>query len=154
MVQYISVNILSRDLQQVIHETAKGIHTKTYTQNIREAVAIKEAQALRQDIFSYDEKGNATQDYDNLFQGLKFMIIGLFKKVVIADRISAMVDTVYNDPTQFTGIPVLIATILFSIQIYCDFSGYSDIALGTARLFGIELLKNFSFPYFSREIGF
>ena len=68
LTRYSNRNILSRDLQQVIEDTAKSIHTKTYTQNIREAIAIKEAQALRQDIFSYDAKGNATQDYGNLFQ--------------------------------------------------------------------------------------
>lgn len=67
LTRYSNRNILSRDLQQVIANTAKSIHTKAYTQFIREAVAIKEAQALRQDIFSYDPKGNATQDYDNLF---------------------------------------------------------------------------------------
>ena len=68
LTRYSNRNILSRDLQQVIEDTAKSIYTKTYTQNIREAIAIKEAQALRQDIFSYDAKGNATQDYGNLFQ--------------------------------------------------------------------------------------
>jgi D-alanyl-lipoteichoic acid acyltransferase DltB (MBOAT superfamily) len=92
-------------------------------------------------------------NYDNFFQGLKFMVIGLFKKVVIADRISAMVDTVYNDPTQFTGIPVLLATILFSIQIYCDFSGYSDIAIGAAKIMGFELMDNFRVPYYSKSIS-
>lgn len=67
LTRYVSRNILSRDLQQVISDTAKSIHTKAYIQYVREAVAIKEAQALRKDIFSYDPKGNATQDYNNLF---------------------------------------------------------------------------------------
>lgn len=92
-------------------------------------------------------------NYDNLFQGLKFMIIGLFKKVVIADRISVMVDAVYNHPTEFSGIPVLLATILFSIQIYCDFSGYSDIAIGAAKIMGFELMDNFRVPYYSKSIS-
>lgn len=68
LTRYSNRNILSRDLQQVIHDTAKSIHTKAYTQSIREAVAIKEAQALKQDIFSYNAHGNVTQDYADLFQ--------------------------------------------------------------------------------------
>lgn len=92
-------------------------------------------------------------NYNNLVQGLKFMLIGLFKKVVIADRLSPMVDTIYNHPTNFTGLPILIATILFSIQIYCDFSGYSDIAIGAAKVMGFELMDNFRVPYYSKSIS-
>ena len=79
--------------------------------------------------------------------------MGVFKKIVIADNIAMYVNDVYSNYQDFTGSSVLLATILFSIQIYCDFSGYSDIAIGTARLFGFRLMKNFNFPYFSRDIG-
>ncbi|MFI5171223.1 MAG: MBOAT family O-acyltransferase [Chitinophagales bacterium] len=81
--------------------------------------------------------------------GLQLMLWGFFKKIVIADNLSGYVDTVYNDPQNFHGIPVVISTICFAIQIYCDFSGYSDIAIGCARLFGFDLMKNFDAPYFS-----
>ncbi|WP_317165801.1 MBOAT family O-acyltransferase [Spirosoma arboris] len=89
----------------------------------------------------------------NLSEGLKLITWGLFKKVVIADRLAIIVNNVYNDPSQFEGLPLIFATILFAFQIYCDFSGYSDIALGTARVMGFRLMKNFDSPYFSRSIS-
>lgn len=73
----------------------------------------------------------------------------MFKKVVIADRLAITVNHVYNNPTNFEGIALIFATILFAFQIYCDFSGYSDIALGTAKTLGFQLMKNFDRPYFS-----
>ena len=81
------------------------------------------------------------------------MLWGFFKKVAIADRLAMVVNTVYNQPHEHNGFEIIIATIFFAFQIYCDFSGYSDIALGTAKLFGIDLLRNFAFPYFSRDIA-
>jgi len=92
-------------------------------------------------------------DYDRVVSGLRLMAWGLFKKVTIADRLSILVNNIYDNPAQNSGLPIIVATFFFAIQIYCDFSGYSDIALGTARLFGIELLRNFAFPYFSRDIA-
>ena len=91
--------------------------------------------------------------YPRLVSGLQLMAWGLFKKVVIADRAAVMVNHVYNDPTQHTGLPLLVATVLFSIQIYCDFSGYSDIALGSAEAMGFSLMKNFDRPYFAKSIS-
>jgi alginate O-acetyltransferase complex protein AlgI len=91
--------------------------------------------------------------YANAASGLRLMAWGLFKKVVIADRLSYLVNEVYNAPGHFHGLPLLVASIFFSIQIYCDFSGYSDIALGSARVMGFELMKNFDRPYFSKSIG-
>ncbi|MEL6591962.1 MAG: MBOAT family O-acyltransferase, partial [Bacteroidota bacterium] len=85
-------------------------------------------------------------------QGLELILWGLFKKVVIADRLAAYVDVVYNSPENFSGISILIATVFFAFQIYCDFSGYSDIAIGTAKLFGFDLMVNFRTPYFSRSL--
>jgi alginate O-acetyltransferase complex protein AlgI len=92
-------------------------------------------------------------NYDNLYAGLKLILWGLFKKAVVADRIAMLVDEVYNHPYQYHGFAFLIATAFFSTQIYCDFSGYSDIALGTARILGFKLMTNFKQPYFSKSIS-
>ena len=81
--------------------------------------------------------------------GLKLILWGLFKKMVIADQLAEIVNAVYASPENFNGWGIIIATFLFGFQIYCDFSGYSDVAIGTARLFGIELMTNFRTPYFS-----
>lgn len=85
--------------------------------------------------------------------GLRQILWGLFKKMVIADACAVYVNTIFNGHTDMSGSTLFLGAIFFSFQIYCDFSGYSDIALGVARLFGIELLRNFSFPYFSRDIA-
>ena len=89
--------------------------------------------------------------YDQATSGLKSILWGLFKKMVIADQLAKLVDVVYAQPENFNGWSVLIATFLFGYQIYCDFSGYSDIAIGTARLFGIELNPNFKTPYLANS---
>lgn len=88
----------------------------------------------------------------NAIEGLKRMIFGFFKKVVIADRLSLIVNQVYASPHDYTGIILIIATIAFAFQIYCDFSGYSDIAIGAARVMGIRLTENFNYPYISASI--
>lgn len=94
-----------------------------------------------------------TFNYSKSIDGLRQILWGLFKKVVIADNCAALADNVFNNPDQYHGSSLILGAIFFSIQIYGDFSGYSDIALGSARLLGFELLKNFSFPYFSRDIA-
>ena len=91
--------------------------------------------------------------FDNLVSGLQRIVIGLFKKVVIADRAAVLVDTIFSKPDIFSGPQLLIGTLFFGIQIYGDFSGYSDIAIGTAKIFGIDLMENFKRPYLSRSIG-
>lgn len=85
--------------------------------------------------------------------GLRLMLWGMFKKVVIADQIAPIVDSVYNHPHDFTGVPLIVATVLFAFQIYCDFSGYSDIAIGAARIMGFRLMKNFDRPYFAKSVA-
>ena len=90
--------------------------------------------------------------YARTVSGLQRMAWGFFKKVVIADRLAPMVNTVYADPTQYTGIPLIVATYAFAFQIYCDFSGYSDIAIGAARVLGFDLMENFRQPYYARSI--
>jgi D-alanyl-lipoteichoic acid acyltransferase DltB (MBOAT superfamily) len=92
-------------------------------------------------------------EYEKAVSGLKQILWGLFKKVVIADSCAEYANMIFNDPISYNGSTLLIGAVMFAFQIYGDFSGYSDIALGTARLFGIELLRNFSFPYFSRDIA-
>ena len=92
-------------------------------------------------------------DYPRVTDGLKRMAWGMFKKVVIADRMVRFVTPVYADPTSFDGPALVLATLAFSIQIYCDFSGYSDIALGSAQVMGVKLMKNFDHPYFARSIA-
>lgn len=89
---------------------------------------------------------------DMAVAGLRLMLWGFFKKVVIADNCARFVDPVYGHPENYTGTVLLVATFLFTIQVYCDFSGYSDIARGCARLFGFELMKNFDRPFFSTSI--
>jgi len=84
--------------------------------------------------------------------GLRLMVWGFFKKIVVADRLAVIVDTVYNNPSGYNGVYYIIATVAFAFQIYCDFSGYSDIAIGSARIMGIELMRNFERPYFSKSI--
>ena len=92
-------------------------------------------------------------DYDRVVDGLRLMLWGFFKKMVIADHIAKYVDAVYADPTGYTGVPVWLATYFFAFQIYCDFSGYSDIAIGGAKVMGYDLMDNFRRPYFSKSIG-
>ena len=85
--------------------------------------------------------------------GVRQMLWGLFKKVVVADNCSQIVNQLYASPGDHSGSTMVLATVLFAFQIYGDFSGYSDIALGAARLFGFDLMRNFAFPYFSRDIA-
>jgi alginate O-acetyltransferase complex protein AlgI len=98
-------------------------------------------------------KEKRTFDYAKAVDGMRQILWGLFKKVVIADQCAEYANMIFNHSADYSGITLLLGAIFFTFQIYGDFSGYSDIALGTARLFGIELLKNFSFPYFSRDIA-
>ena len=90
--------------------------------------------------------------YENVTYGLRQMAWGYFKKLVIADVFAAVVDKVYNNAGSYVGLVFIIVTVMFAIEIYCDFSGYSDIAIGCARLFGIELMTNFKSPYYSFTI--
>jgi alginate O-acetyltransferase complex protein AlgI len=91
--------------------------------------------------------------YENATEGLKLMAWGFFKKLVIADRLSLMVNEVYDHPSNYTGVSLILASVFFSFQIYCDFSGYSDIALGTARFMGFNLMENFNLPYYAQSFS-
>ena len=92
-------------------------------------------------------------DYTQAVDGMRQILWGLFKKIVVADNCAAYVDTVFADISTQSGSTLVLAAVLFTFQIYGDFSGYSDIAIGTAKLFGIKLMRNFNVPYFSRDIA-
>jgi D-alanyl-lipoteichoic acid acyltransferase DltB (MBOAT superfamily) len=92
-------------------------------------------------------------DHVNILNGTKRLGIGLFKKTVVADTIAPIVSLVYANPQGFDGPTLIFATILFAFQLYCDFSGYSDIALGSSQVLGIRLMENFERPYFSKSIA-
>ena len=96
---------------------------------------------------------NRKFNYDQAVDGMRQILWGLFKKIVVADNCATYVDQVWATYDTQTGSTLLLAAILFAIQIYGDFSGYSDIAIGTAKLFGIKLMRNFNNPYFSRDIA-
>lgn len=91
-------------------------------------------------------------DIDRVILGLKIMMWGFFKKVVIADRLSVAVNTVYNSCKYYSGLTFVFVTALFAFQIYCDFSGYSDIAIGCAKVLGFDLMRNFDRPYLSKSV--
>jgi D-alanyl-lipoteichoic acid acyltransferase DltB (MBOAT superfamily) len=92
-------------------------------------------------------------DYDRAVDGCRQMLWGFFKKMVIADNIAPIVEGVFGDPAACTAGELALGTVLFAVQIYCDFSAYSEIASGLARLFGFELMRNFATPYFSQSLG-
>lgn len=91
--------------------------------------------------------------YARTMDGLKLILWGLFKKVVVADRVGVIVSTIYNNPYQFSGVEYILGACFFAYQVYCDFSGYSDIAIGSARIFGIDLMTNFRRPFFAKSLG-
>lgn len=92
-------------------------------------------------------------NYSTAVDGMRQILWGLFKKIVIADNCAEFANTIFNNSDDYSGSTLVLGALFFTFQIYCDFSGYSDIAIGTARLFGVDLLRNFAFPYFSRDIA-
>lgn len=95
---------------------------------------------------------NYTFKYQRVIAGFRLILWGLFKKMVIADRLGLFVDQIYASPGQYSGLFLAVATIFFSVQIYCDFSGYTDIAIGSAKVMGFKLVSNFNSPYLSKSI--
>ena len=102
-------------------------------------------------IHQFHERHNF--DYNRVVSGLKLMAWGLFKKVVVADRLALVANAVFDNPSQFKGPALVVGTVAFCFQIFCDFSGYSDIAIGSARVMGFSLMNNFDRPYCSRSIA-
>lgn len=91
-------------------------------------------------------------DYSMVVSGLRLMLWGFFLKLVVADRLALLVNTIYNNPTSYTGLPLVLATVFFAFQIYGDFAGYSLIAIGAAQIMGFRLMNNFKRPYFSKSV--
>ena len=91
--------------------------------------------------------------WENFKEGIQIFVFGLFKKIVIADNISVCVDSVFGMPQKYHAISIILAVISYSVQIYCDFSGYSDMAIGTAKILGYELSQNFNMPYIAKNIS-
>ncbi|MDR2475938.1 MAG: MBOAT family protein [Bacteroidales bacterium] len=98
-------------------------------------------------------KQKRTFNYENSVNGLRQILWGLFKKIVIADNCAEYANLIFSNPAGYSGSELFLGALFFTFQIYGDFSGYSDIAIGTGRLFGISLLRNFAFPYFARDIA-
>ncbi len=94
-----------------------------------------------------------TVDFNNIYKGLRIMLWGMFKKVVIADRLALVTTPIFNKPESYSGIALSIAAVFFAFEIFCDFSGYSDIAIGAARVMGFRLMTNFNMPYHSKNIS-
>lgn len=94
-----------------------------------------------------------TFEYDKAVDGMRQILWGLFKKIVIADNCAYYANMIFNNSDSYAGSTLLLGALFFTFQIYCDFSGYSDIAIGTSRLFGFNLMRNFNYPYFSRDIA-
>ncbi len=94
-----------------------------------------------------------TFNYTSAIDGMRQILWGLFKKIVIADNCAQFSNTIFNNSDDYSGSTLIVGVVLFAFQIYGDFSGYSDIAIGTSRLFGFNLMRNFAFPYFSRDIA-
>jgi len=94
-----------------------------------------------------------TFDYSKAVDGMRQILWGFFKKIVIADNCAEYANLIFNNSTEYTGSTLVLGALFFTFQIYGDFSGYSDIAIGTSRLFGFDLKRNFAFPYFSRDIA-
>ena len=96
---------------------------------------------------------NRSFDYSKAVDGMRQILWGLFKKIVIADNCAEYANLIFNNSTEYSGSTLVLGALFFTFQIYGDFSGYSDIAIGTSRLFGFDLMRNFNFPYFSRDIA-
>ena len=94
-----------------------------------------------------------TFDYESVAAGFKLFAWGLFKKVVIADRLAVFVNYVYNNPFEYQGISLIVATVFFTFQLFCDFSAYSDMAVGIARVMGYELIQNFNHPFSAASVS-
>ena len=103
--------------------------------------------------FIYQLYEDRNISWENFKEGIQIFVFGLFKKIVIADNISVCVDAVFNMPQQYHAISIIMAVIGYSIQIYCDFSGYSDMAIGSAKILGYDLIRNFNMPYVAKNIS-
>jgi D-alanyl-lipoteichoic acid acyltransferase DltB (MBOAT superfamily) len=140
-----SIDVYRGDIKPETHFGKFALYVTLFPQLV--AGPIERAKdLLSQFHFKYEYNHNRT------ISGLRLILWGLFKKVVIADQLSSMVRYVFDNPENANGFSVVFALILFTQQIYCDFSGYSDIAQGSARILGINLMDNFKFPLYAKSI--
>jgi len=141
-----TIDVYRRNVEPVSHFGKFALYVSFFPQLV--AGPIERPQRLLKQFFE-----SRKFDLHKAQEGVLLVLWGYFKKLVIADNIAPLVNAVYTDPTNFPGPTLAIATILFAYQIYCDFSGYSDIARGTAKILGYDLMKNFDRPYASKSIG-
>ena len=141
-----TIDVYRRQLKPEPHAGRFALYVSFFPQLV--AGPIERATALLPQLNAPPRKW----DHTRFRSGLAQTLFGLFKKVCVADTLALHVDAVYGNHTLQGGADLALATVLFAFQIYCDFSGYSDIALGTARMMGIELMENFRLPYFSKSV--
>lgn len=140
-----TIDVYRRDISPEFHLGKYALFVSFFPQLV--AGPIEKSKNL---LPQFSKKINIT--YSNFSSGLYTILWGLLKKVVIADRLGVFVNEVYNTPSEHPGVILLVATVLFSFQIYCDFSSYTDIAIGAARIMGYDLMTNFKRPYFAKSI--
>lgn len=141
-----SVDVYRRQLQPERHLGRFALYVSFFPQLV--AGPIERASALLPQLKSPRQAISRT----DLMRGISQMLLGFFKKVVVADTLSIQVDSIYNNYELQSGPALMLGTVLFAFQIYCDFSGYTDIAIGVARMLGYDLMENFRLPYFSKRI--
>ncbi|MCA9118910.1 MAG: MBOAT family protein [Planctomycetaceae bacterium] len=140
-----TIDVYRKQLQPEQHLGRFALYVSFFPQLV--AGPIERAQRLLPQL-----RVEPTFNADVFLSGVLLIMWGLFKKTVIADRLSVYVDAVYGNVPDHNGLTYLLATYAFAFQIYCDFSGYTDIAIGSARILGIDLMSNFRSPYFSRDL--
>lgn len=141
-----SIDVYTRKIEPTKHLGPYMVYTSFFPQLV--AGPISRAGNLLPQFF---EKHNF--DYERIVNGLKIALWGFFLKVVIADRLAIVVDQVYNNVSNYAGIPLILASYFFAFQVYCDFAGYSFIAIGTAQILGITIMDNFKRPYLAKNIS-
>jgi alginate O-acetyltransferase complex protein AlgI len=141
-----SIDVYKRKLEPTKDFIAFGAFVSFFPQLV--AGPIERATNLMPQFFSKREF-----DYNKAVDGCRQILWGLFKKIVIADNCAGFVETIFTGYQEYNGATLFLGAVFFAFQIYGDFSGYSDIAIGTSRLFGFNLMQNFAFPYFSRDMA-
>ena len=147
-------NFFSNSLSEGLANLGYTLDALTLNVILPVGISFYTFQTMSYTIDVYRKKLQPTKfNYDKAADGLRQILWGLFKKIVIADNCAIVVNQVFDNYTEMSSSNLVIGVVFFAFQIYGDFSGYSDIAIGTARLFGFNLMQNFAFPYFSRDIA-
>ncbi len=141
-----TIDVYRGDIQPVRHFGKYALFVSFFPQLVAGPIE-RSGNLIRQ----FDEEHRP--DFESMRYGAEMILLGLVKKLVIADRMAVVADKVYGNIAAYGAPAIIVATVCFAIQIYCDFSGYSDLAVGSARMLGFRLMKNFDRPYLSRSIG-